>query len=131
MGQLLRDHDVGRRPPNGHGVHRGQLELEVPASRELVQRPCKYQSGRCESPWHLVIRGVKSAPTLRSDTFVQDKKTVAANIETQARHARALVIWTDCDLEGEHIGSEIRDAARRANAQIQVKRARFSNVERA
>lgn len=56
---------------------------------------------------------------------------MAANIESQARYARALVIWTDCDLEGEHIGSEIRDAARRGNAQIQIKRARFSNIERA
>ncbi|KAL2107774.1 hypothetical protein VUR80DRAFT_4763 [Thermomyces stellatus] len=61
----------------------------------------------------------------------EDKKTIAANIESQARYARALVIWTDCDLEGEHIGSEIRSAARRGNSQIEVKRARFSNIERA
>ncbi|KAL2164591.1 hypothetical protein VTH06DRAFT_3808 [Thermothelomyces fergusii] len=60
-----------------------------------------------------------------------DSKSIAKNIEDQARHASALVIWTDCDREGEHIGSEIRDAARKGNARIQVKRARFSNVERA
>lgn len=42
-----------------------------------------------------------------------------------------LVIWTDCDREGEHIGHEIREAAKKGNGQIQVKRARFSNVERA
>lgn len=61
----------------------------------------------------------------------QDNKSIAKNIEDQARRASALVIWTDCDREGEHIGSEIRDAARKGNRQIQVKRARFSNVERA
>ncbi|KAL2271743.1 hypothetical protein VTJ83DRAFT_1114 [Remersonia thermophila] len=60
-----------------------------------------------------------------------DNKSIAKNIEDQAKRATALVIWTDCDREGEHIGSEIRDAARKGNRQIQVKRARFSNVERA
>ncbi|KAK3302052.1 DNA topoisomerase [Chaetomium strumarium] len=60
-----------------------------------------------------------------------DNKHIAKNIEDQARRASTLVIWTDCDREGEHIGSEIRDAAKRGNAQIQIKRARFSNIERA
>ncbi|GAB1320611.1 DNA topoisomerase [Madurella fahalii] len=60
-----------------------------------------------------------------------DNKHIAKNIEDQARRVSVLVIWTDCDREGEHIGSEIRDAARKGNSQIQVKRARFSNVERA
>lgn len=41
------------------------------------------------------------------------------------------MIWTDCDREGEHIGQEIVNVARKGNAGIQVKRARFSNVERA
>ena len=42
-----------------------------------------------------------------------------------------LFIWTDCDREGENIGAEIRDLAREANPRLQVKRAHFSNVERA
>lgn len=63
--------------------------------------------------------------------LLQDKKPIAKNIETQARHATALFIWTDCDREGEHIGTEIRDIALRVNANLQVKRARFSNIERA
>ncbi len=61
---------------------------------------------------------------------MKDKKAVAKNIEDEARHASALFIWTDCDLEGEHIGSEIRDAAVKGNNRIAVKRARFSNIER-
>jgi len=61
----------------------------------------------------------------------QDKKPIAKNIEVQARFATALFIWTDCDREGEHIGTEIRDIALRINANLQVKRARFSNIERA
>ncbi|UKZ77833.1 hypothetical protein TrVFT333_005559 [Trichoderma virens FT-333] len=60
-----------------------------------------------------------------------DKKDIAKNIADQAKYARLLVIWTDCDREGEHIGQEIVDAAKKGNAGIQVKRAKFSNVERA
>jgi DNA topoisomerase-3 len=61
----------------------------------------------------------------------QDKKPVAKNIEMQARNARALFIWTDCDREGEHIGSEVRSAARKGNRNLEIKRAKFSNIERA
>ncbi|KAL5599520.1 hypothetical protein FOVSG1_007332 [Fusarium oxysporum f. sp. vasinfectum] len=61
----------------------------------------------------------------------EDKKTIAQNLESQARYAQALVIWTDCDREGEHIGNEIVEAARKGKPGIQVLRARFSNVERA
>ncbi|KAK0389099.1 hypothetical protein NLU13_2674 [Sarocladium strictum] len=60
-----------------------------------------------------------------------DKKTIAQNIESQAKYARLLIIWTDCDREGEHIGHEIVTSARKGNPGIQVKRAKFSNIERA
>ena len=49
----------------------------------------------------------------------------------QARYSKYLVIWTDCDREGEHIGTEVRDQAKKGNARIIVKRARFNNTERA
>ena len=42
-----------------------------------------------------------------------------------------MFIWTDCDREGEHIGTEIRKHAKKGNARIVVKRAKFSNTERA
>jgi DNA topoisomerase-3 len=56
---------------------------------------------------------------------------ISDNIISEARGARALFIWTDCDREGEHIGGEVRDQALKENPRIQVKRARFSNIERA
>jgi DNA topoisomerase III len=58
-------------------------------------------------------------------------KGIYDNIVKESRQARELFIWTDCDREGEHIGSEIERAAKTGNAQIQVKRARFNNLERA
>ncbi|KAI1170728.1 DNA topoisomerase [Nemania sp. FL0916] len=60
-----------------------------------------------------------------------DKTKVADNIEKQARYANALCIWTDCDREGEHIGHEICEAARKGNRTLDIKRAKFSNIERA
>ncbi|KAK5956296.1 DNA topoisomerase [Knufia fluminis] len=63
-------------------------------------------------------------------TIDQDKKAIAENIAQQARWSKVLFIWTDCDREGEHIGSEVRDQAIKGNSRIQVKRARFSNTEK-
>lgn len=59
------------------------------------------------------------------------KEIIAENIKKHARGAQALFIWTDCDREGEHIGTEIRDVALKINPRLDVKRARFSNIERA
>jgi DNA topoisomerase III len=63
--------------------------------------------------------------------MMQKDKPIARNIESQARSARALFIWTDCDREGEHIGSEVRTAAMKGNSRLEVKRAKFSNIEKA
>lgn len=61
----------------------------------------------------------------------KDKKAIAENITKQARYAKILFIWTDCDREGEYIGAEVRQAAFVGNARLEVKRAQFSNTERA
>ncbi|KAI4177084.1 MAG: hypothetical protein LQ343_000566 [Gyalolechia ehrenbergii] len=60
----------------------------------------------------------------------EDKEPIARNIAQQARYSKALFIWTDCDREGEHIGSEVRQAAFGGNQRLEVKRAIFSNTER-
>jgi DNA topoisomerase III len=69
------------------------------------------------------------APTMI--TIDTDKKAIAENIQIQARYASHLFIWTDCDREGEHIGSEVVTEAVKGNRRIVVRRARFSNTERA
>ncbi|KAE8139314.1 DNA topoisomerase [Aspergillus pseudotamarii] len=60
-----------------------------------------------------------------------DKAAIAKNIQEQAKYCKALFIWTDCDREGEHIGTEVRKQAKEGNARIVVKRAKFSNTEKA
>ncbi|KAF9650577.1 prokaryotic type I DNA topoisomerase [Thelephora ganbajun] len=61
-------------------------------------------------------------------TVAADKKDIEKNLQQEARRAQTLMIWTDCDREGEHIGYEIFTVCRRANARIAVKRARFSAI---
>ncbi|KAH8916977.1 prokaryotic type I DNA topoisomerase, partial [Atractiella rhizophila] len=58
----------------------------------------------------------------------KDHKGTERNLLNEARHAQRLMIWTDCDREGEHIGSEIVTVCRRANRDILVQRARFSAI---
>lgn len=72
----------------------------------------------------------------RIDSFVEDsKKPVAENIKRQAQYNQILYIWTDCDREGENIGTEVRSVAVQGNRTLRepgkTVRARFSNIERA
>lgn len=57
-----------------------------------------------------------------------DKKAIEQNLIIQARRADVLMIWTDCDREGEHIGMEVAKVCRKAKPTIRVKRARFSAI---
>lgn len=38
------------------------------------------------------------------------------------------MIWTDCDREGEHIGSEIASVCKEVKRSVIIKRARFSAI---
>ena len=89
-----------------------------------LEFPSRYKNWRSCDPGTLFEVPVEN-------TVDSDKQSIADNITQQARYARALFIWTDCDREGEHIGSEVRQAAWKGNNTIDVKRAQFSNTERA
>ncbi|OWB58565.1 DNA topoisomerase activity protein [[Candida] boidinii] len=58
---------------------------------------------------------------------------IANNIGNEARNSDILMIWTDCDREGEYIGYEIVQAANKTNPRMTVDsafRAHFSFLER-
>lgn len=57
-----------------------------------------------------------------------DCRAIEKNIMAEARRSDVLMIWTDCDREGEHIGSEIVKIAQKAKRNITVQRARFSAI---
>lgn len=54
---------------------------------------------------------------------------IGKNIQKECARAGAVYIWTDCDLEGEYIGQEIVDHARKGNRNIEVYRAIFNNTD--
>ncbi|GAA96385.1 uncharacterized protein L969DRAFT_89097 [Mixia osmundae IAM 14324] len=62
-------------------------------------------------------------------TFIPPKlKDVARNLQNEARTAQILMIWTDCDREGEHIGWEVQNVCLKVNPRLVVLRARFSAI---
>ncbi|KAF9010781.1 prokaryotic type I DNA topoisomerase [Cyathus striatus] len=57
-----------------------------------------------------------------------DKKNIEANLKMLARNNDVLMIWTDCDREGEHIGWEIWNVCSSVNRNLTLQRARFSAI---
>jgi DNA topoisomerase-3 len=53
---------------------------------------------------------------------------IQKNLHSEAKRADMLMIWTDCDREGEHIGREIANVCQKSKPNIIVKRARFSAI---
>ncbi|XP_061031172.1 DNA topoisomerase 3-alpha [Eubalaena glacialis] len=58
------------------------------------------------------------------ENYLDIKKT----LEREARQCQVLVIWTDCDREGENIGFEIIHVCKAVKPSLQVLRARFSEI---
>ncbi|CAJ0565816.1 unnamed protein product, partial [Mesorhabditis spiculigera] len=56
------------------------------------------------------------------------KQKMIDGLKEHAKNASTLVIWTDCDREGERIGDEIKIICRQGNPNIEVYRARFSEI---
>ena len=66
------------------------------------------------------------------DKLSADGKKIADNIKDLASKADKLMIWTDCDREGEYIGWEIVQQANKGNSAFDVDtayRAKFSHLE--
>ena len=57
-----------------------------------------------------------------------DMQPLEKMLRQQARRAQALILWLDCDREGEAIGDEVQTLCLASNPRLKVYRARFSTV---
>ncbi|KAI0339862.1 prokaryotic type I DNA topoisomerase [Trametopsis cervina] len=80
-----------------------------------------YSSWRSCDPFDLFDAPVH--PTVKTES-----QAIARNLTNESRRAQTLMIWTDCDREGENIGAEIMEVCRKSNRTIAVRRARFSAI---
>ncbi|CAG8767370.1 13867_t:CDS:2, partial [Racocetra fulgida] len=98
--------------------------------------PPEYQNWQQVSPLTLfdaptekqVIRNTSMDKVIPTSFVQKGIEAVRDNIAKEARNAEQIMIWTDCDREGENIGSEIVDVCRGANSRIKVSRAKFSAI---
>ncbi|KGG50452.1 DNA topoisomerase III alpha [Mitosporidium daphniae] len=58
----------------------------------------------------------------------KNNKGIFKTLEREARNCDVLILWTDCDREGEAIGSSIAKICLQVNTHLCVKRARYSSV---
>ena len=59
----------------------------------------------------------------------EDFINLQKNLEEQSYKANKVIIWTDCDREGEHIAQQIYNIIKSKN-NIEIKRARFNAISR-
>lgn len=58
----------------------------------------------------------------------ENYQKIQKTLEREIRTCNGLIIWTDCDREGENIGYEIIDVCRSIKPNISIKRAKFSDM---
>ncbi|CAH8613872.1 unnamed protein product [Heterobilharzia americana] len=63
-----------------------------------------------------------------SKHVLKDYEPIKNTLQREVRGCQKLIIWTDCDREGENIGVEIIDVCREVSPNIEVLRARFSEI---
>ncbi|KAM0687465.1 Karyopherin transporter [Conglomerata obtusa] len=58
----------------------------------------------------------------------KDQESIKYNIQNLSNYADMVIIWTDCDREGENIGKEIYDVVKEKHRNKIIKRARFNAI---
>jgi DNA topoisomerase-3 len=126
----------GSLPPSRQGPSRYNTIWEFPYTVENRQCTMAFTSVTghlmevdfepAHKSWHACNPGVliEGAPVVKQ--VARDKGPVAENLQKEARRASWLILWLDCDREGENIAFEVLDVCRQVKPNIRVRRAQFS-----
>ncbi|RDY10657.1 DNA topoisomerase 3-alpha, partial [Mucuna pruriens] len=79
-----------------------------------------------QAPVHKSVPEVHIQDRYSLTLSICDKKDIKRTLEEEARRCQWLVLWLDCDREGENIAFEVVDVCTAANRHLTIKRARFS-----
>ncbi|XP_030377119.1 DNA topoisomerase 3-alpha [Scaptodrosophila lebanonensis] len=80
-----------------------------------------YRNWRTVDPSALFDAPVRKA-------VAEDYQPIKRTLEREVRGCQGLIIWTDCDREGENIGFEVVDVCRAIKPNLTVYRASFSEI---
>ncbi|OQR81470.1 DNA topoisomerase [Thraustotheca clavata] len=80
-----------------------------------------YRSWKSCDPVELFSAAVEK--TVREDST---QKQIEKTLKSEASKAQLLVLWLDCDREGENIAFEVKSVCEKVNRRLRVLRARFS-----
>ena len=61
-------------------------------------------------------------------SYKDDMNALAEMLTNLARNVQAVILWLDCDREGEAIADEVREVCRKGNNRLRFFRAKFSTV---
>lgn len=61
-------------------------------------------------------------------SYRNEMDALARMLGNQARNCQVVILWLDCDREGEAIADEVREVCRKANPRLRFLRAKFSTV---
>jgi len=58
--------------------------------------------------------------------MIQDKLDIKRTLQQEVRNCQWLILWLDCDREGENIAFEVIEVCTEVNRNLNILRARFS-----
>ncbi|CAG2100204.1 unnamed protein product [Medioppia subpectinata] len=76
--------------------------------------------------WSCEPKSLFQAPIVQ--TCNDSNQRIKSTLEREAKRCQVLIIWTDCDREGENIGFEVITVCRAANPRLDIFRAHFSEI---